>query len=307
MTDIDTKPCFFEGKIIPLKDANINVRTHAFNYGTGVFGGIRGYWNEEKNNLYVFRLKDHFKRIQNSAKILQMKLDYSIDELIDITIEIIQKGGWKQNIYIRPLLYKSELELSPRLHNVKDSFTEYVIPLNDYMDTQKGLSACISSWVRIHDNQIPTKAKATGGYINSALAKSEALQNGFDEAIFLDIHGNVSEGSAENLFLVKDKTLITPDLNSSVLEGITRKSIIHLAKELGIKVKERKVSRVELYTADELFFVGTGVQVAWISSLDNRKISKGKVGPISNKIQTEFFNIVKGRNSDYKNWLTPVY
>ncbi|RME91531.1 MAG: branched-chain amino acid transaminase [Candidatus Hydrogenedentota bacterium] len=307
MTDYDLKPCYFEGKFIPLKDANLNIRTHALQYGTACFGGIRGYWNENKQNLFLFRIEDHYKRLKQSAKILQMQTNYSIEEYKDITLQLLQKGHWKENVYLRPFLYKSALELSPRLHNVQDSFALYAIPLGDYLDTQKGLKVCVSSWIRISDNQIPTRAKANGGYINSALAKSEALQNGYEEAIFLDSHGNVSEGSAENLFLVRDGVLITPDVSSSILEGITRRSLLQLAKDFQIPIEVRPVDRTELYVADEAFFAGTGVQVAWIREIDHRIIGNGKIGTITKKLQDTFFEIVTGENDAYSHWITPVY
>ncbi|MDH5716718.1 MAG: branched-chain amino acid transaminase [Spirochaetia bacterium] len=307
MSQYEEKPCFLNGKYLPLKDANINIRTHALQYGTACFGGIRAYYNKNKDNLYIFRLKEHYNRLLNSSKILQMTMSYSYEEFENILITCLKKGEWKENAYIRPILYKSDLELSPRLHNVKDSFSVYIIPLNDYLDIEKGLNTCVSSWVRIEDNQIPTRAKATGGYINSALAKSEALQNGFDEAIFLDSGKFVSEGSASNLFLVKNNELITPDLPSSILEGITRRTVLTLAEENNIKFKERRVGRTELYTADELFFAGTGVQIAWIKTVDKRTIGEGKMGPITKKLHDQYFDIVTGKLEKYSNWLTAVY
>ncbi|MDH5719346.1 MAG: branched-chain amino acid transaminase [Spirochaetia bacterium] len=307
MNSNDEKLCYINGKFLSLKDANINIQTHALQYGTACFGGIRAYWNEDKKNLFIFRLKDHYQRLQNSAKILQMKMPCSYEEFAEITIKILKEGNWKQNTYIRPFLYKSDLELSPRLHNVNDSLAVYAIPLNDYLDTQKGLNTCISSWIRISDNQIPTRAKATGGYINSALAKSEALQNNYDEAIFLDNQGFISEGSASNIFIVKDECLITPDLASSILVGITRRTVLRLAEEMDIKVIERRVGRTELYTADESFFAGTGVQIAWIRSVDNRVIGSGSIGAITKTLQEKYFEIVKGNNNKYDSWLTKVY
>lgn len=307
MQNYNLKPCYFEKKFIPLNEANVNIQTHALQYGTGFFGGIRGYWNEEKKNLYVFRLKDHYQRLRNSAKILQMNFDYSFNEFEKITLDLLQKGSWKQNVYLRPFIYKSALELSPRLHNVKDDFAMYALPLNDYLDTEKGLRAQTSSWVRLSDNQIPTRAKASGGYINSALAKSEAMQNGFDEAIFLDERGMVSEGSAENIFFVKDHHVFTPSITSSILEGITRKSIISLLEKEGIRFEQRDVSRTEMYTADEVFFSGTGVQMAWLKEIDYRQIADGNRGPITTKLQNLFFSIVRGNEPDYSDWLTEVY
>lgn len=301
------KPCFFNGAFVPLSEANINIQTNALHYGTSCFGGLRAYWNAEKNNLYAFRLKDHYQRLTNSSRILQLKMPHSVDELINITVELLQKGKWQQNVYLRPILYKAELDIPPRFHNGKDTFSVYAIGMEDYLDTQNGLKTCVSSWMRIHDNIIPTRAKASGGYANSALAKSEAVQNNFDEAICLNKDGYVSEGSAENIFLVRNNQLITPDLSSDILEGITRQSIIEIAKENNIEVVERKVARTELYVADEVFFTGTGVQVAWVKSIDHRLIGGGSIGKISSLLQNKFFEIVKGQNEKYSHWLTPIY
>ena len=299
--------CFFRGGYIPLKDANVNIQTHALQYGTACIGGVRAYWNEEKKNLFLFRIEDHVTRLLRSTKTLMMKVPYSQKELIEISIQVLKKSNWKQNVYLRPMVYKSSDELTPVMHSIEDDFALYVIPLNDYMDVHKGLKACISSWQRISDHQIPARAKSSAGYLNSALAKSEAVINGYDEAIFLDIHNHVAEGSAENLFLVRDATLITPDVSSSILEGIVRKTVIQLAHDLGIPVLERKVSRTELYSCDEAFFVGSGVQVAWIQSVDSREIGDGSQGPLTKKIQDRFFQIVQGNDENYAKWLTPIY
>ncbi len=299
---------FFKGEFIPTNQANISVKTHALQYGTGCLGGIRGYWNDKKSQLYLFRLKDHFTRILNSAKILMMKPKYNVDQLIQITIDLVKKNNWKQGIYIRPFLYKSELSMSPRLHNVQDDITIYTLPLDDYLDTNNGLRCRVSSWQRISDNMIPSRAKASGGYINSALAKSEVLIDGYDEAIFLDINQNVSEGSAENIFIIRDGQLITPPISSSILEGITRKTIMEIAlKELNLKTVERDINRTELYIADEIFFCGTGVQVAWIKEIDSRVIGNGSIGSFTKKIRDIYFDVVSGNYQGYDSWLTRVY
>lgn len=307
ITNDDNKPCFFQDNFVPLKDANVNIRTHALQYGTACFGGIRAYWNQDKQNLFVFRLQEHYQRLKNSAHILHMRLPYSVEELTNITVELLRKGEWKQNVYLRPILYKSDLGLSPRVHSGQDSFAIYAIGLDDYLDTQKGLSTSVSSWTRISDNSIPTRAKVTGGYINSALAKSEAAQNNCDEAICLNREGYVSEGSAENIFLVQRGTLVTPDVSSDILEGITRRSLIEMAKDENIPLIERKVARTEIYVSDEAFFCGTGVQVAWIKSVDGRIIGNGQMGEVTRKIQNLFFDTVKGNNPRYTHWLTPVF
>ncbi|MBV6494467.1 MAG: Branched-chain-amino-acid aminotransferase [Turneriella sp.] len=307
MEDFETRPAYFEGKFIPLKDANLNIRTHALQYATAFFGGMRGYFNASKNNLYVFHLEDHHRRLRQSAKILQFHWKMPFEEFREITLKILREGNWRENCYMRPFVYKSDLSMSPRLHNVEDKFALYAIPLNDYLDTKRGLKAQVSSWVRLSDNQIPARAKATGGYINSALAKSEALENGFDEAIFLNQHGFVCEGSAENLFLVRDGVLVTPGYNASILEGIIRRTVIEIAQSMGIKTVERDISRTELYVADEVFFSGTGAQIAWIESIDRRIIGDGKMGSVTSKIREKFFQIANAEAPEFNHYLTPVY
>jgi branched-chain amino acid aminotransferase len=298
---------YFEGKIVPSNEAKISIQTHALQYGTAVFGGIRGYFNKEQNNLFLFRLHDHYNRLINSTKIMQLQFFKSPEELVEITLQLVKDSNYHENIYLRPYIYTSALQLSPRFHDVKADIAIYILKLNDYLDTKNGLKTMVSSWRRIEDNTIPTTAKASGGYVNSALAKSEAVQNGLDEAIFLDSNGFVSEGSAENIFLVRDGVIHTPQLSSSILEGITRKTIIQIAKDLGYSVIERTISRSELYIADELFFCGTGVQVAWICEVDKRIINNGKIGPITTKIQDLYFNIVTNREANYQTWLYPIY
>lgn len=298
---------FHQGEFKPLRECTINIMTHALQYGTMVFGGIRGYYNKEKDNVILFRPYDHFKRLLNSAKIMQMKCNYSIEEMIQILKELVKRNQYKSNIYFRPFIYKSALRLSPSLHDVEDSFSVYTLLLDDYLDTTRGLRVAISSWRRIDDNIIPTRAKVSGGYANSALAKSEAIQNGFDEAIFLDQKGNVSEGSAENIFIVRDGVICTPPNHSSILEGITRKSIIEIAKKENIPVEIREIARSELYIADEVFFTGTGAQVAWIAEIDRRVIGKGVIGPITKFLKDKFQKIVYGEDEEYRHWVEFVY
>lgn len=306
MSNLDSI-AFHQGEFKPLRECTINIMTHALQYGTMVFGGIRGYYNKEKDNVILFRPYDHFKRLLNSAKIMQMKCNYSIEEMIQILKELVKRNQYKSNIYFRPFIYKSALRLSPSLHDVEDSFSVYTLLLDDYLDTNRGLRVAISSWRRIDDNVIPTRAKVSGGYANSALAKSEAIQNGFDEAIFLDQKGNVSEGSAENIFIVRDGVLYTPPNHSSILEGITRKSIIEIAKKEGIPVEIREIARSELYIADEVFFTGTGAQVAWIAEIDRRIIGNGVIGPITKFLKDKFQKIVYGEDEEYKHWVEFVY
>ncbi|PJZ71077.1 branched chain amino acid aminotransferase [Leptospira perolatii] len=307
MSESIKKLSYFGGKIVPESEANINIKTHALQYGTTVFGGIRGYYDSATDNVYVFRILDHYKRLVNSTRIMQLKFDKSPEQLRDITLELLKASGYRQNVYLRPFVYTSALQLSPRFHDVATDLAIYVLELDDYLDTKRGLTTMVSSWRRFDDTVIPTLSKVSGGYVNSALAKSEAVQNGFDEAIFLDGRGFVSEGSAENIFLVRDGKIITPSIASSLLEGITRRSVLQIAKDFGYEVIERDVTRSELYISDEIFFSGTGVQIAWVSEVDRRTIGTGKIGPVTQKLQSTFFELVKGKIPEYKHWLTPVY
>lgn len=286
--------------------AKISIATHALQYGTGCFAGIRAYYNPEKKKAYIFRIRDHFERFTNSAKILGLPLEYSINDLVEATLKVARLNKIKQDTYIRPFLYTSELRINPNTKNIKTSVSEYMLPLGEYLSINNGLSVCVSSWTRISDNMIPARAKALGGYINSALAKSEAEMHGYDEAIMLNSRGLVSEGSAENLFIVKNGKLITPDESQGILEGITRRTIIELARENGIEVVERAIERTELYTSSEAFFSGTGVQVAWIGKIDGRRIGNGKIGPITKQLQDEYFKIVRGESDKHQEWLTEV-
>lgn len=295
------------GEFRPLRDCNINIMTHALQYGTMVFGGMRGYHDPGTNNVFLFRPVDHFRRLHRSARIMQMQPEISPEQMTEIALELVRKNEYRCNVYFRPFIYKSELKLSPRLHDVADSFSVYTMQLDDYIDTNRGLNVAVSSWRRIDDNVIPTRAKVAGGYANSALAKSEAVQNGFDEAIFLDTRGFVSEGSAENLFIVRDGVLITPPNSAAILEGITMRTIIELAKDEGIEVQRRDIGRSELYIADEVFFSGTGAQVAWVAQIDRRIIGDGVMGPITQRLRDRYMKLVRGEDAKFKDWAVPVY
>ncbi len=298
---------FFEGKIVPIAKAHVNIQTNALQYGTGVFGGVRGYYNKKGKFISLFRLEDHMTRFLNSLKILGESIEYSKEDLIDITIKLLKKNAPETDTYVRPFAYAGSLSLTPNLERDNPFyFAQYMIPLGDYLPTDKGVTTCVSSWRRISDNAIPSRAKITGGYINSALAKKEANSNGFDEAIFLNEAGHVAEGSAMNLFIVRDGVLITPSKSEDILEGITRRSIMQFATDLGIPVEERTVDRSELYIADEAFFCGTGAQVAWIKEVDHRKVGSGKRGNIAGTIQDLFFRVVRGEEEKYEKWCTKI-
>jgi len=298
---------FFRGELVPLDEARISVTTHAFNYGTAVFEGIRAYWNPEQEQLYGLDLLAHFRRLHRSAPILQLELRHSPEELIRITLEMLRRSEMREDAYIRPILYKSTEAVGVRLHNLEADLVIFTLPFGKYIDTESGIRAQVSSWRRNDDNAIPARSKITGGYVNGALAKSEAQVNGFDEAIMLTQDGHVSEGSAENLFIVRDGALVTPAVTDNILEGITRRHIMEVAGDLGIGVVERVIDRTELYQADEVFLCGTGAQLAPVVEIDNRTIGQGAPGPITRRLHTIYFDAVRGRSDAYRGWLTPVY
>ncbi|HIC94602.1 MAG TPA: branched-chain amino acid transaminase [Anaerolineae bacterium] len=302
------KYAFFKGQFVPIEEAKVSIMTHAFNYGTGCFEGIRAYWNEEEEQLFLFRMREHYERLHRSCRILFIDLPYSVDELGEITVELLRREGYREDTYIRPLAYKATEGIGVRLHDLEDEFALFAVPFGRYIEKEEGARVCVSSWRRISDNAVPARAKVTGAYINSALSKTQAALNGFDEAIVLNQDGQVSEGSAENLFIVRDGKLITPPVTENILEGITRATIIEIAREeLGIETVERPIDRTELYVAEEAFFCGTGVQVAAIAEIDYRPVGTGKLGPVVKKIRDLYFDIVRGKVEKYRHWCTPVY
>lgn len=309
------KIVFFKGEFVPYEEAKVSVLCHGLNYGTACFEGIRGYWNDEVQELFLLKLVPHYERIHQSARILHMKLPYSVQELCDITVELVRRNQFKEDIYVRPLLYMGDEIIGVRLHNVTADFTMFAVPLADYINTG-GIKACVSSWHRIDDNSVPARAKITGAYINSALAKTEAHHKGYDEAIMLNADGHVSEGSAMNLFLLRNNRLVTPAINQNILEGVTRRAVMQIAfEELGLHTEERAIDRTELYIADELFLCGTGAQIAPVVNVDHRPIGPasgasggtGKVGPITERIQGIYARAVRGKYHRFHDWLTPSY
>ena len=299
---------YFRGEFVPLRDANISVMTHAFNYGTAVSEGVRAYWNAEHEQLYALDLIPHYTRIRRSAKVLMMDVAQTPDELAEITLEILRRSNLREDVYVRPLVYKSSEVIGVRLHNLDSDVTIFAIPFGQYIDTEGGIRAHVSSWRRTDDNAIPARGKITGAYVNSAFAKTEAQLNGFDEAIVLTADGHVSEGSAENLFIVRDGTLITPPVTDNVLEGITRRALLSMAREvLQVPVVERSIDRTELYVADEVFLCGTGAQISPVIDVDRRPVGDARVGEITRRLSSLYFDAVRGRNDAYRSWLTPVY
>ena len=297
---------FFQNEFVKIEDAKVSIMTNALQYGTGFFGGIRGYYNADEKAIYVFRIEDHIKRFVSSANILGCDFPYTKAKLKEIVIELIKKNAPRTNAYLRPFAYVGNTNLGPNLADTTLDFALYMIPLEEYLPVNKGLSVMVSSWRRISDNAIPSRGKISGAYINSALARQEAHENGYDEAIMLSESGHVCEGSAENIFLVRDGVVITPAVTDDSLEGITRRSILQIAKDVSIPTETRGIDRSELYIADEVFFTGTGCQVAWISSIDKRIIGDGKIGPITKKLQETFFSIVQGKNKEYIDWCTRI-
>jgi branched-chain amino acid aminotransferase len=305
--DIDLMPfAFFEGKNVPHEEAKVSIATHALQYGTGAFAGIRGYQDASGSAINIFRLPDHVRRLLQSGLMLRADLPYSPEDVQNIIIELVKKNAPSHNVYIRPLVYKAGIVLSPKLKDIRDELAIYMIPLDDYVDLSSPLKLMVSSWTRIDDNVIPSRGKFSGGYINSSLAKDQAAEAGADDAIMLNRDGKVSEGSGANLFLVRNGTLITSPITADILEGITRRSLVEFARDEGIPVEERDIDRSELYIADEIFLCGTGVQIAGVGSIDGRKIADGERGPITKKLQDIYFATVRGESSTYKHYVTTI-
>lgn len=308
MSEVTTRYAFFKGQIVPIESAKVSVMTHALNYGTGVFGGLRGYWNEEQEQLYVFRIHDHMKRFIQSATLIRIEVKYSADELVNIITKLLRAEGWRENCYIRPLAYKASELIGVRLHNLEDEVTIFSLPFGRYIQNEEGAHVCFSAWRRVEDNAIPARGKIVGAYANSALIKTDAALSGYDEAIVLNEDGHISEMSAANFFMIRDGVAITPPKQSNVLEGIVRRSLIQLLREeMGVEVVERDIDRTEVYVADEAFMCGTGVQVAAITKVEHRSIGTGSIGPITDRLRNLFFDVVSGRVDKYRNWLMPVY
>ena len=302
-----TEYVFLDGEYIEASKAVIPARTHAFLYGTSVFEGIRAYYNKEDSQLYIFRPREHYERLLASAKIIWMKSKYSINEYIDITKALLKKCEYKTDVYIRPTLYNASANISPTLCDAKESFLLFTTPFGDYYEPQRGLRLCVSSWRRTSDNAIPPRAKIGGAYANASLINTDAHNAGFDDAIVLSEAGQVTEGSAMNIFLVINGKLVTTNTTDDILIGVTRNTVIELAKELGIQVEERAVDRTELYTADEVFCCGTGAQIVHAESVDNRLIGEGTIGAVTKKLQSLYFDVVKGNVPKYKDWCIAVY
>ncbi len=305
----DKEYAFFEGKFVDIGDAKVSIKTHVVQYGTGVFEGIRGYWNEEEEEIYLFRLREHFLRMNDSMKIMRIEPKFSVDEMCDMAVELVKKNAPRTDVYVRPLAYKNSQLIGPGLHNNPSEFCMFAVPFGAYFKTgEEGLRVMVSSWRRIEDNAIPPRAKVTGAYANTALSKTDAVLYGFDDSIVLTEDGHISEGSAMNLFMVKNGELITTTVSDNILVGITLSSVIDFARgELGIETNRRKIDRTELYSADELFFCGTGAEVCAVIEVDKRPVGTGKIGPMCEQIKNLYRKITHGEIEKYHKWLTPVY
>ncbi len=291
---------------MPLAEATVGVATHALNYGTGCFEGIRAYWNSRETQLYILKAHEHFDRLRRSARILKMDVPYTSEELVDWTVRMLAHNEFHEDMYIRPLVFKSAQLIKVGLSGLRDDLAIFATPLGNYVATQ-GLQVTVSSWQRIADNIIPSRAKVTGAYVNAALASDQATADGYDEAIMLGQDGHVAEGSSSNLFMVRDGRLVTAPITADILEGITREAVFQMAADLNIAVEVRPIDRTELYVADELFLSGTGVQLAGIVGVDRRPVGDGRPGPVTTALQTTYFRAVRGEDPRYRNWLTPVY
>lgn len=299
---------FFRGRVVPYAEARIGVMTHALNYGTGVFAGLRGYWNESEKELFVFRPRDHFRRFLESARLLRMELPFTEDHLMGALTELLRTELYREDCYIRPLAFYADESIGVRLHDLSPEVSIVAFPYGSYVADEEGVHATVSSWRRVDDNAIPARGKIAGAYVNSALAKSDAMAAGFDEAIMLNQDGHVSESTASNFFLVKNGTAVTAPTTDNILEGITRRTVMELfRRELNLPVIERRIDRSEIYLADEAFFCGTGIQIAAVTHIDHRSIGTGRIGATASALRKLYFDIVRGRVPEYRHWCVPVY
>jgi branched-chain amino acid aminotransferase len=299
---------FFQGRIVPYSEARVGVLTHALNYGTGVFSGIRGYWNPDEKELFVFRPEDHYRRFLESARMLGMALPLDAGQLTAAVQDLLRKEGFREDCYVRSLAFYADETVGVRLHDLTPEISIVSMPYGRYIDKEEGAHATISSWRRVDDNAIPARGKIVGSYVNSALAKTEAMRSGFDEAIVLNGDGHISEGSAANFLLVRNGVVLTPPITDNILEGITRRTVIDLLRDvLRVEVVERSIDRSEIYIADEALFVGTGVQIVAVTRVDHRPVGNGRIGPIASALRKLYFDVVRGRRAEYRHWCAPVY
>jgi branched-chain amino acid aminotransferase len=302
------KYAFFGGRVVPYSEAKVGILTHAMNYGTAVFGGIRAYWNDDEKQQFIFRPVDHFRRFLQSGKLLCMEIPYSAEELVASLTELMRKEGHQEDCYIRPLAYFCDEIIGVRLHDLTTAVSIVSIPFGRYVANEEGMHVTVSSWRRVDDNVIPARGKIAGAYVNSAFSKTDALRSGFDEVLVLNQDGHISEGSAANFFLLRNGVWATPPITANVLEGITRRTIMQIMRDdLGWEVVERQIDRTEIYVADEAFLCGTGVQISAIARVDHRDVGTGKLGKSTARLRELYSDIVHGRMPKYRNWCHPVY
>jgi branched-chain amino acid aminotransferase len=298
---------YFRGNYVRLREAQVGILTHALHYGTGVFEGIRAYWDDAEHQLFVFRPREHYERWKQNCGILRIDVPASPEELSAITLELMRRNAFRTDVYVRPLAYKSAERIGVSTDR-EDAFAIVAMPFGEYLRSERGLHAGVSAWRRLEDNAIPARAKICGAYVNSALATDDAKRSGFDEALFLNESGHVAEGATCNLFMVRKGTLITPPSTENVLEGITRAAVMELARrELRLDAMERPVDRSELYVCDELFLTGTAVGIAPVVRVDHRAVRDGEIGAITREIRRLYFEATRGHLPAYRNWLVPVY
>jgi branched-chain amino acid aminotransferase len=301
----DADWCYHDGEVVKMGDVRLSPSTHALNYGTGVFEGIRAYWNENRGTLQVLKLREHYERFEKSCRLLRIELPNTIDELCDITLDLLGRNAPREDTYIRPLAYKAAESVGVNLRG-ESQLSIFTVPMGNYVELT-GLKACVSSWRRTSDTAIPARGKLTGSYINTALAVDEAHRAGYDDAIFLTQDGSVSEASAANIFLVRKGQLITPPVTADILEGITRDAVMELAEsELDMPTLQRDVDRTELYAADEVFLSGTGFQIAPIIEVDGRQVGTGEMGPVAERLQELYFKAARGEWEKYADWTVAV-
>ncbi|MDQ2714176.1 MAG: branched-chain amino acid transaminase [Chloroflexota bacterium] len=299
---------YFEGQFVPMGEAKVSIATHALQYGTACFEGIRGYWNAGQEQLYLLKLREHYQRMAQSCNVLHIQLEESLDEMCRITVELVRRHGYRQDVYVRPLAYKASRTIKLALSSLENAFAVYTFPMGNYVDINSGLRVCTSSWRRANSNAMPVRAKVTGAYVNSSLAVDDSSAAGFDEAIMLTHDGYVSEGSSCNLFIMRNGRLITPAVSEDILEGITRNTLIEMVRqEFGMVVEERRIDRTELYASDEIFLCGTGVQVSPVVSVDHRAVGSGLPGAFTMRLQALYLAACRGENERYRDWVTPVY
>ncbi|HWR07971.1 branched-chain amino acid transaminase [Sporomusa sp.] len=298
---------FYDGKIVPESEVHISIRCKGFNYGLGCFEGIRAYWDEAEGQLHVFRMREHYERLLQSCKTLYINIPYTVDQLCQATLELLRKNNFRSTVYIRPLAFKGSNQIFPTLLDEDNRIVIYCQPLGSFVGKDE-LRAAFTSWERLGDNMLPPRTKPTAAYLNSGLASLEVVRRGYDEALFLTRNGHVCEGPGENVFMVRNGKLITPPPSDNILEGITRDTVMVLAREeLGIEVIERSITRTELYAADEVFFSGTAMEVVAVVEVDDRTVGTGHQGPVCRKLKELFFQVATSKLKKYADFCTPVY